>query len=78
MPPPFYQLWVVHSLIEGKVLPFAYFLIPGAIEEIYTRSFKILQEGIVATEFPDLPANVSYNTQGALKEPPLDVSNVMD
>ncbi|KAJ9088093.1 hypothetical protein DSO57_1026410 [Entomophthora muscae] len=32
----------------------------------------------VATKFPDLPANVSYNTQGALDKPPLDVSNVMD
>ncbi|KAJ9058722.1 hypothetical protein DSO57_1009555 [Entomophthora muscae] len=31
----------------------------------------------VATEFPDLPANVSYNTEGALNEPPLDVSNIM-
>ncbi|KAJ9068811.1 hypothetical protein DSO57_1024903 [Entomophthora muscae] len=31
----------------------------------------------VATKFPDLPANVSYNTQGALNEPPLDVSNIM-
>ncbi|KAJ9089958.1 hypothetical protein DSO57_1007777 [Entomophthora muscae] len=48
----FYQLWVVHSLIEGKVLPFAYFLIPGATEEIYTRAFKILQEGIKS-----LPSN---------------------
>ncbi|KAJ9068114.1 hypothetical protein DSO57_1031937 [Entomophthora muscae] len=32
----------------------------------------------VATKFPALPANVSYNTQMALNEPPLDVSNVMD
>ncbi|KAJ9064421.1 hypothetical protein DSO57_1030823 [Entomophthora muscae] len=29
-------------------------------------------------KFPDLPANVSYNTQGALNESPLDVSNSMD
>ncbi|KAJ9078558.1 hypothetical protein DSO57_1005696 [Entomophthora muscae] len=32
----------------------------------------------VATEFPDLTANVSYNTQGALDELPLDVSNNMN
>ncbi|KAJ9056212.1 hypothetical protein DSO57_1035477 [Entomophthora muscae] len=32
----------------------------------------------VATEFPDLPANVSYDTQGALNESPLGVSNDMD
>ncbi|KAJ9072854.1 hypothetical protein DSO57_1022799 [Entomophthora muscae] len=32
----------------------------------------------VATEFPESPANVSYNTQGALDELPLDISNVMD
>ncbi|KAJ9081058.1 hypothetical protein DSO57_1018528 [Entomophthora muscae] len=31
----------------------------------------------VETKFPDLPANVSYNTQGALNESPLDVSNNM-
>ncbi|KAJ9057272.1 hypothetical protein DSO57_1024263 [Entomophthora muscae] len=33
---------------------------------------------LVATEFPDLPANLSYNTQGALNESPLDVSNDMN
>ncbi|KAJ9081526.1 hypothetical protein DSO57_1013874 [Entomophthora muscae] len=32
----------------------------------------------VATEFPDLPANVSYDTQGTLNESPLDVSNDMN
>ncbi|KAJ9089680.1 hypothetical protein DSO57_1010383 [Entomophthora muscae] len=32
----------------------------------------------VATKFPDSPANISYDTQGVLNEPPLDVSNVMD
>ncbi|KAJ9065372.1 hypothetical protein DSO57_1020225 [Entomophthora muscae] len=31
----------------------------------------------VATEIQTSPANVSYNTQGALDELPLDVSNVM-
>ncbi|KAJ9086197.1 hypothetical protein DSO57_1006708 [Entomophthora muscae] len=30
--------------------------------------------GDVATKFPSLPANVSYDTQGALNESPLDVS----
>ncbi|KAJ9057317.1 hypothetical protein DSO57_1023847 [Entomophthora muscae] len=29
----------------------------------------------VATKFSSLPTNVSYYTQGALDEPPLDVSN---
>ncbi|KAJ9083732.1 hypothetical protein DSO57_1031752 [Entomophthora muscae] len=33
---------------------------------------------VVATKFPALPANVSYNTQGALNEPPLGVSNIMN
>ncbi|KAJ9064785.1 hypothetical protein DSO57_1026716 [Entomophthora muscae] len=32
----------------------------------------------VATKFPDLPANVSHNTQGALNELSLDVSNNMN
>ncbi|KAJ9060958.1 hypothetical protein DSO57_1025504 [Entomophthora muscae] len=32
----------------------------------------------VATAFPDLPANVSYDTQGAFDESPLDVSNNMN
>ncbi|KAJ9055779.1 hypothetical protein DSO57_1000637 [Entomophthora muscae] len=32
----------------------------------------------VATELPDSPVNVSYNTQGALNELPLDVSNNME
>ncbi|KAJ9062059.1 hypothetical protein DSO57_1014683 [Entomophthora muscae] len=32
-------------------------------------------DGHVATKSPDLPANISYNTQGALNELPLDVSN---
>ncbi|KAJ9068414.1 hypothetical protein DSO57_1028990 [Entomophthora muscae] len=34
--------------------------------------------GIVATKVQTLPANVSYNTQGALNELPLDISNVMN
>ncbi|KAJ9048719.1 hypothetical protein DSO57_1032036 [Entomophthora muscae] len=34
--------------------------------------------GGVATKFLGLPAKISYNTQGALGELPLDVSNVMD
>ncbi|KAJ9070641.1 hypothetical protein DSO57_1005734 [Entomophthora muscae] len=32
----------------------------------------------VTTEVQTSPANVSYNTQGALDESPLDVSNVMN
>ncbi|KAJ9056150.1 hypothetical protein DSO57_1035978 [Entomophthora muscae] len=32
----------------------------------------------VATKVQTLPANISYNTQGALDELPLDVSNVMN
>ncbi|KAJ9077747.1 hypothetical protein DSO57_1013819 [Entomophthora muscae] len=32
----------------------------------------------VATKFPDLPANISHNTQGALDELSLDVSNDMN
>ncbi|KAJ9066968.1 hypothetical protein DSO57_1004398 [Entomophthora muscae] len=34
--------------------------------------------GIVSTEPSSLPASASYNTQGALKESPLDVSNGME
>ncbi|KAJ9050880.1 hypothetical protein DSO57_1009991 [Entomophthora muscae] len=33
---------------------------------------------VVATEFPSSPPNVSYDAQGVLDEPPLDVSNSMD
>ncbi|KAJ9066608.1 hypothetical protein DSO57_1007950 [Entomophthora muscae] len=32
----------------------------------------------IATKLPDLPANLSFDTQGALNELPLDVSNNMD
>ncbi|KAJ9078184.1 hypothetical protein DSO57_1009358 [Entomophthora muscae] len=35
-------------------------------------------KGGVATEVQTLPANISYNTQGALDESPLDVSNNMN
>ncbi|KAJ9068041.1 hypothetical protein DSO57_1032746 [Entomophthora muscae] len=45
-----------------------------AFAEIATH----LQFNNVATESPDLPANISYNTQGALNESPLDVSNNMN
>ncbi|KAJ9049925.1 hypothetical protein DSO57_1019416 [Entomophthora muscae] len=31
----------------------------------------------VAIKFSNLPANVSYDTQGALEETPLDISNDM-
>ncbi|KAJ9075852.1 hypothetical protein DSO57_1031721 [Entomophthora muscae] len=33
---------------------------------------------IIATKFPDFPANVSYNAQGELNELPLDISNNMN
>ncbi|KAJ9078814.1 hypothetical protein DSO57_1002875 [Entomophthora muscae] len=33
---------------------------------------------LVATKLPELPANVSYNTQEAFNESPLDVSNNMN
>ncbi|KAJ9069627.1 hypothetical protein DSO57_1016629 [Entomophthora muscae] len=58
---------------------------PRQLNSLNTGSFgrynihtKVFQWLLVATEFPDLPANVSYNTQGALNEPPLDISNNMD
>ncbi|KAJ9064306.1 hypothetical protein DSO57_1032024 [Entomophthora muscae] len=37
-----------------------------------------LAKWYVATKFLDLPTNVSYDTQGALNESPLDVSNNMN
>lgn len=54
-PKLFYQLWVVHATVESKVLPFAYFLLPGATEEIYTKAFKILQDAMKALPVPDEP-----------------------
>lgn len=50
-PKIFYQLWVVHAQLEDRVLPFAYFLLPGATEEIYTMAFQILQDGLI--DLPD-------------------------
>ncbi|KAJ9056810.1 hypothetical protein DSO57_1029168 [Entomophthora muscae] len=46
----------------------------GAVDNDIVQVYQ----GIVATEFPDLPANISYNTQGTLNELPLDVSNNMN
>ncbi|KAJ9050804.1 hypothetical protein DSO57_1010804 [Entomophthora muscae] len=51
---------------------------------MFARTLSLLRKAAkdasttVATKFPDLPANISYNTQGALGELPLDVSNNMD
>ena len=42
----FYQLWMVHGQTELGVLPLAYFLLPGADEQVYTRAFKILQNAL--------------------------------
>ncbi|KAJ9054505.1 hypothetical protein DSO57_1013804 [Entomophthora muscae] len=42
------------------------------------KEAPILVYPYVATKFPDSPANVSYNTQGALNELSLDVSNNMN
>ncbi|KAJ9061373.1 hypothetical protein DSO57_1021418 [Entomophthora muscae] len=44
---------------------------------IPTNNTYIKSHGVI-TKFPELPANVSYNTQGALNELPLDVSNNMN
>ncbi|KAJ9059467.1 hypothetical protein DSO57_1002044 [Entomophthora muscae] len=49
--------------------------------QIFGNSCNMLMEmvkAIVATELPDLPANVSYNTQGVLIESPLGISNGMN
>ncbi|KAJ9084427.1 hypothetical protein DSO57_1024656 [Entomophthora muscae] len=45
---------------------------------VYREGNKITTVDSVATEVQTLPANVSYNTQGALDELPLDVSNVIN
>ncbi|KAJ9074629.1 hypothetical protein DSO57_1004431 [Entomophthora muscae] len=50
-------------------------------DQVQETALALVQDGCAAsvtTEFPDLPANVSYNTQGTLNKLPLDVSNNMD
>ncbi|KAJ9062983.1 hypothetical protein DSO57_1004926 [Entomophthora muscae] len=45
------------------------------VETIESKDLDLTQ---LTRWFSDLPANLSYNTQGALNEPPLNVSNDMD
>ncbi|KAJ9048361.1 hypothetical protein DSO57_1035790 [Entomophthora muscae] len=63
---------------DSKLQPAAYysrkFILPELNYPIYNKEML----AIVATKLPDLPDNVSYNTQGALNELPLDISNNMD
>ncbi|KAJ9054822.1 hypothetical protein DSO57_1010236 [Entomophthora muscae] len=39
---------------------------------------QVTDKSIVATKAQTLPVNISYDTQGALNEFPLDVSNIMN
>ncbi|KAJ9086972.1 hypothetical protein DSO57_1037960 [Entomophthora muscae] len=54
---------------EANVLP---------VEVLVQPVMSFSYSSIVATKFPSSPANVSYNTQGALNELPIDVSNGID
>ena len=42
-PKMFYQLWVVHGVYENAVIPFAFFLLPGKSEAVYTWAFTLLK-----------------------------------
>ncbi|KAJ9055023.1 hypothetical protein DSO57_1008367 [Entomophthora muscae] len=46
-------MWGVHAQLDYEVLPFAYFLLSGASEEIYLRASKILQKGLKAIPTED-------------------------
>ncbi|KAJ9082634.1 hypothetical protein DSO57_1002580 [Entomophthora muscae] len=43
-----------------------------------SNNYYLIDQQGVATKIQTSPAKVSYNTQGALNESPLDVSNVMN
>ncbi|KAJ9054547.1 hypothetical protein DSO57_1013213 [Entomophthora muscae] len=64
-------------------IPTEHLCVPTKLSKITSKSGEKSGQarstaGSVATEFPDLPANVSYNTQEALDESSLDVSNNMN
>ena len=54
-PKIFYQLWVIHGLVQETVLPFVFFLLPGASKEIYTRALNELKK-----ELMELPKENPY------------------
>ncbi|KAG0428716.1 hypothetical protein HPB47_024307 [Ixodes persulcatus] len=45
-PEMFYQLWVVHGLYKGRVLPLVYCLLPNKREATYKRATRMLLEAI--------------------------------
>ncbi|KAJ9052532.1 hypothetical protein DSO57_1033195 [Entomophthora muscae] len=51
---------------------------PPEIQGVSLICTKKQLYGNVATEVRTSPANISYNTQGALNESPLDISNIMN
>ncbi|KAJ9059678.1 hypothetical protein DSO57_1038926 [Entomophthora muscae] len=71
------QRWETEQLLASSNQPLpAFSLSPRVLDqELIPAPAPHLS---VATKFPAFPANVSYNTQGALNEPPLDVSNIMN
>ena len=43
VPSLFYQLYTLHGMFEGEMMPLAYFLLPRKDEETYVRMFNLLR-----------------------------------
>ncbi|KAJ9075826.1 hypothetical protein DSO57_1032007 [Entomophthora muscae] len=62
-------LWQTEQLGRGEL---------KATHPTFASWPRVPRKDRFSTEFPDLPANVSYDIQGVLDESPLDVSNDMN
>ncbi|KAJ9065396.1 hypothetical protein DSO57_1020118 [Entomophthora muscae] len=51
----FKQLWVLHGQFNAQVIHLVFFLLPGAKTEVYTRTFKIVQDALSSLPTNQLP-----------------------
>jgi hypothetical protein len=47
-PPCFYQLYTIHSVYQGLMVPFIWILLPGKSETLYTRMLRLIKEKAIS------------------------------
>jgi hypothetical protein len=61
-PSMFYQLWVIHGLYRGRVLPFIFCLLPNKQQQIYNR---VLEQILV--NIPRRPTTIIIDFEKAVE-----------
>jgi hypothetical protein len=66
-PSMFLQLWVVHGIYHGRVLPFCFFLLPDKRQETYDRAVTLLLDQIDTVQPGKRPTNFLMDFEKAVE-----------